>query len=404
MPNQSAFDRTTAIQKSIENHPDPQIQTLAAQDVPGSQIIAALLHEIVPEDIAFELVFVAPGKSGAKVILVRRGTELPLLVKFGETKMVRSEEANFHRFVKSKVPLANRVDIFNGLVEVGEFAAIAYSWAGGYSDVPTLREFFTEDAFVDVLKGLLVELGRWQEPRRDNQLLFDQWDFSDEQVPDKQIPEIIRKVKASSLGSFEKQRLVDALRKPALWRDRLKLQHWSKGLCHGDLNARNVLVAASGTGHVPIVIDYASIVERGCPAQDWARLEREIKFRCVWEAPQVGGLPPDVGRFAENVQAIDALTVPQGSNDPLLGRAIEAIGFIRSEYIQKHRSSADRPDLEYDFFLLFWTLKYVINSDDQLKVPGVLDTILRSALTTLDRIENNLTGSVREVVVSPNPF
>lgn len=380
------WNRICELQNRIEKHQDSRI-VLLGKEQPDAQIMAALLNDIIPIGSEFDLRFVSPGRSGAKVILVLfAGDRLPLIVKFGDEDLVEMEIRNYLDFIKNRFAPAIRVELNGDLVKAEKFGAIAYTWAGGRSDVQTLRDFFagaSMDDLTRVVRSLLEEITRWQASRKSALLPFDRWRWDEDAL--KRITHLI---KASSLPQSDKIRLSNAAAVPNAWRTKLLTKQSAQGRCHGDLNARNVLVTESGSGFLPILIDFASIRAEESPARDWAKLEREIKFGCLWDAD------PNPQRFSSAVPEVDSAVGSAHSvtsNNPSVLKAAMTIRLIRLQYIEMHRAVSDVPEIEYLIFLLNWSLAAILGQDKYIALPKVRDAILRSAIFTLDHVEKALT-------------
>jgi hypothetical protein len=365
---------------------DQRICELATNGYPEVDQLVGFLIQLLPTE-TFEVRFLTPGKSGAKVLLVVfPGQNVPRLVKFGEFGIIEKEWQNFDSVVQNIVPANSRVDLVGSLIHSEEYAAIMYTWAGGAGDVRTFKDFFFQsdfDSVIGVTDQLITVLAQISGAKLQAKSPFDLWSWRGDMM--KRVNSLIRR---SGLAAAERKRLTDALKIPGDWRSKLVTRRCLAGVCHGDLNVGNVLVSRAGSNDFqPVLIDYASVETQQSPAKDWAKLERDIKFRCL------AGSFPSPEQFSNAVLEVDEHVEKGGrytGKNQGIKKAITAIQLIRKRFFEVYGNKSEMADVEYQFFLLQHTLAYSVNDDKSAAAQPVKLAALKSALRSLNSLESAL--------------
>ncbi|MBL7204334.1 MAG: hypothetical protein ISS63_08375 [Desulfobacteraceae bacterium] len=380
--------KVEAIHNRILNHSDSRIRELGKDD-PDSKAMADLLETHIKGSEAFDIRYLAPGRSGSKVILVNFQNRLPIVIKFGRAEDIHREVKNFRTAkVEERIPSEIRPSLSSMTKIVDIHASLAYSWAGGFDDVETFRSFFWKGAIEDIrsiLTFFMTKLFQWHDIRKDTCLPFDQWEWEPPEV----LAEIAQKVRtwAGKEKAEQGNRLVSILYDQQEWRDALVIKRCSKGICHGDMNCHNILIAKIARGYTPKLIDFANVAFECSPARDWAKLEREIKMRClrdkITSPKHFRALLADVDSRCNQENVLR-------NSDEKVTRAVETIKEIREEYTKQVYGASDIPDIEYLYYLFCWTLAFLNNQDIDEAPKDVQNAVIDSAYRTVEMIDSQI--------------
>jgi hypothetical protein len=367
----------------FEDSRDPRVRALVREE-PGAEEMSALLatYDGVANPESFDVRFLAPGRSGAKVFLITHTYKLPVVVKVGLRADVERELRNYRDYeVEETLPQELRPTLkFNK--ETNDYALVVYSWAGGWENVMSFRDFFERaesDVVVHVIDSLMADMFRWHRTTRAAELPFDQWSWDK-----RTLGTISRAVADWPEVGEAKRRILAVLEEQQEWRDTLATMRGSAAVCHGDLNCNNVLLAERGGVPFPKVIDFASVIDGSSPARDWAKFEREIKLRCLRE------LIPDAAEYAHSLALVETSLSDGGSErseEPCISKACRAVESIRRNYVELTANISEIPHVEYLYYLLCWTLAYLANQDGATEAPEVRNAILTSALGIIEQID-----------------
>jgi hypothetical protein len=371
-----------AMLKEFTQAADARLQEVALGD-PDATIMAELLASLPAVTLQSSIRYLAPGRSGAKVVVVNSPQQLPRVVKFGLKTDIQREHKNY---IESQVEERLAQEIRPALHHSAfsdKYGALVYSWAGSWKQVKSFREFFAA-ARVEELEHLVVSLMQglfpWHNVRKSSKLPFDRWKW-DGSI----LSQILDSIQRSQVSTESKRILTAVLQNQNEWRDSLITKHGSVGTCHGDLNCHNVLVT-NETG-LPKLIDFASVLLADCPARDYAKLERDIKLRCL------RNLIGDPAGFVRTLELVDGLTsnvqIVTTTNDPL-AKTIKLVRTLRSSFCEHSANLSDIPLIEYLYFLFCWTLAYLTNHDGVNESPAVRDAIINSAARTLEVLEEEI--------------
>lgn len=355
---------------------------------PDASVMAELLAALPGVSLGSSIRYLAPGRSGAKVVVLINPDSLPLVVKLGKAEDIERETKNYHdSFVEERIPQEMRPALRQS-GRVGDYAALVYSWAGGWEQVQSFREFFrtaNEGTITRLLLHVMTRLFPWHRSRKSPPLPFDLWKW------DNAVWTHLKESLDAWPGTPEtKERLIAALSNPHRWRDALLTKQGGIGTCHGDLNCHNILISKADA--LPKLIDFASVFLEDCPARDWAKLERDIKLRCLRDLVEVPG--EYITALAQVDTACASETVPSNSS-VAVRKTAGAIITLRNQFRQLSTNLSDIPSVEYLYFLLCWTLAYLNNQEGLAEPPEVRNAIIESAVQTLELLEaevNRISG------------
>jgi len=376
------------IYEALSNHRDERIQSLIKGEI-STDILSALFSAHITEEMdPFEIQYLAPGLSGAGIISVSPAKGAPFIIKYGCNAIIEREKNNYKKIGNS---IPNH--LLTGLKSEGKkyrnYNSIAFSWAGGRNKAENIREYFGQEKDIEklrsVVSSLMNNLFQWCGKDTTPRLPIDQWEWK----PPETINAVHERIDGWDQDDQKKKRLSEALHRTERWRDALRNRAFSSGYCHGDLNYRNILVVHDGKNIFPVLIDFASICEGVSPAMDWAKFEREIKFRLLRDAE------PDPAVFRKALQEIETCcdTCTPFHVHPNLEKALNLISLIRSKYSERRTNISDAPHLEYLFFLFYTTLAYAVHGENEGK-PLVQHAVLDSAYRILEQIDRIISSDI----------
>jgi hypothetical protein len=347
---------------------------------PGASVMAHLLASLAGVSVDSSIRYLAPGRSGAKVVVLINPDSLPVVVKFGREVDIEREKRNYiASHVEERIPQEIRPTLRQS-GKVGKYALLVYSWAGGWEQVQSFRDFFrtaNSEAIDGLLPAVMKRLFPWHHSKKSPALPFDSWTWNT--AAWNHLQETLQVWRG---GSEAKERLITALTDQHLWRDALLTKQGGIGTCHGDLNCHNILISKSDA--LPKLIDFASVSLHDSPARDWSKLERDIKLRCLRDLIDV---PAEYITALKQVDSVCASGNTTGGFGVAVTKTARAIITIRSQFGQLSTNLSDIPSIEYLYFLFCWTLAYLNNREGLAEPPEVRDAIIDSASRTLDLLE-----------------
>ena len=376
------------IASAIENHKDSNVKKISRGLSGGVPVVAILLNPHISCDEQFDLRYIAPGKSGAWVLLAMIAGKKPRVIKFGTKSVIEKEKNNYENKVRDSMPSDIIPDLRGDIECFGEYASIAYHWVGNYDNVLSFRDYFLKesscDKLIDIIDNLIQELFQWYQPKTGNSLPSDQWKWYSDDITEK----IEVKINEWDKGDEAKEKLLNVLNDQDLWRDKLPTTiECSNGVCHGDLNCSNIIIVQKEKSLSSKIIDFASVSDKMTPARDWAKMERDIKLRCLRDSNS------DPTKYREFLEKIDTIcnnpeSLNAENNNLHIEKYYRSISFIRNKYCKNVEHCSDMPYLEYLIYLFCHTLAFVtrdeIKEDSQLQY-AVLDSVLRTK-DLIDRI------------------
>lgn len=379
------------IRLKFEESRDLRVKELASGE-PDAGEMAALLaaYDGAADPESIDVRFLAPGRSGAKVFLITHTHKLPVVVKVGARPDLENELRNYSYFeLEETLPQELRPTLKYSEGSK-DYALIVYSWVGGWERVKSFRDFFADseaESVVCITESLMTDMFRWHRPARAANLPFDQWSW-DEMT----LAAVRGAVDAWPVEEEAKSRVLAVLEEQRGWRDALGTKLGSRAVCHGDLNCNNILLAESSGAPIPKLIDFASASGGSSPARDWAKFEREVKFRCLRE------LIPDPAEYADALTRLDLVSdCSEYGDDHSVSKACQVIAVVRRGYEERMSNISDIPRVEYFYYLLCWTLAYLANQDGIAEPLVVRNAILKSALSIIERLDAECEGQ------SPTP-
>jgi hypothetical protein len=351
----------------------------------------ALAHHA--KDTKFSIRSLQPGKS-AIVVLIRPDdlTQKPGVLKFGETKDILQEERNYARLksldtITPGQPALSPADYDSPPLEGHGFCSLYYEWAGAYTDVDTFGKALTAPnpdmrRILDALDKLLTELWRWYEVQ-----------------PQGKIPEFDYRDKKDRILSQLASPQVQALGLPREVRDLVVGWNWQlrlnassvASITHGDLNAGNILLTKDPLVR-PLLIDFQNLKEFACPARDWAKLERELKF--VWFPYALG--EQRRGNFTKELQRLNSSIEHDGGFGELTQRFAQTIQVIRQKYFDMAPTDvreAHMAPVEYFFNLACWEVEYLSKKEFEQSNSGFKGAVLQSTKHTTRLLESAVVQS-----------
>ncbi|MFA6072220.1 MAG: phosphotransferase [Janthinobacterium sp.] len=286
------------------------------------------------------------GRSGAKVLLVRRTTNEgklhPVIVKTAEdTKLIVKEKENYETHVRHKLRHAPNLLKEDSLFLVYEYANTLFD------DPSTLRDGYHRKSISD-LRGFLKRLV---------EVLFEWYTKSARPITNMEQmtlePPLDATIRSLGIDFSPYQYLAEWWEEFRITRSQVSTHNVYR--CHGDLNVGNIMLDMDSVDPVPVFIDFYSIDEE-IEYWDFAKLDRDIKTRLfLKEALQFGIDEKDI---KETVSAIDSINpleregYPYKNVHPIAKKAYTVAKSLRYEVVDNR---GNRPFNDY----YYNTLTYV---------------------------------------------
>lgn len=375
------------IRQALLKAPDKRVSSLIGEDVDGA--VSLIAPHVDKTRREFEFRYLAPGKSGAFVVLLVFSDALARVIKVGPKDLIEREVQNYITFeLANFIPSESILQPLGPIVEGGGRASVAFYWAGGRSRVATVRDCLYElDA--SIVRQLFTEIAKhlfpWHRVQPSSSSPVDL--FLWEPEAKSKTADMLHALDGVP-GRDDLVRFLDV--EPAI-RDLFQQARCSVGFAHGDFHGANVLVVGSGPSRHLRIIDFAGIQKRMCPARDWAKLERDVRFRCR--------RPASLGSLR---QATDLLQLALEEKGPIVSElkpAVAAVRTIRDEYKLHCLGFSDDWELEYLYFFLCWSLNelhsnpLINGSADRLAIAEACGETCQALLRKL--------GSRGEYMVAP---
>ncbi|MBS1803675.1 MAG: hypothetical protein JST28_09925 [Acidobacteria bacterium] len=379
------------IEKQLRQSEDPALRELSEQPLPGCAILARL---IAPHsDLKTGIRYLRSGKSGAGVLLLLPQNNLAKVVKFGPKELIAREFHNFNSVIRQSL-LWSLTEFVNdeALIQVEEsWASFAYRWVGGRYNVQQVLDLIVRsDINVSDITHPVEELiacaFAWY---KDQGLVSDvkppsfSWNWSD--GAKNNLLSILQGYPAQC------QELIRFVSDPfdSVLHEVGNAKFSLAGHTHGDVNFRNVAFFGQKQSRLNCcLIDFERLTGEACPARDWAKLERDLRFKCL------RAIFPDPHRCVEMMKSInncleggtlpslDGIEVQERSN---ILKILGTISAIRSAYIFESEHFSDLPFTEYLWLLLYWWLALLIDTTielDEATQSGIVE-ISRTLLSQL---------------------
>lgn len=368
---------------------DPRITELLKTKNLSIDDFATLVQPFVQSD-HFGVEILAPGLSGASTFVLLPDEALPLFVKLGEEDLISDEVAAFNRVIKDRMPTriaASSLD--RSRSPINQQLALKYVWAGDERRAETLHSAlcngdFTAQQISSYFEELIEPMWRFHASSADNiGMPHFNW-------PESKIAKII-----PILNSFVHQKprvnsLIKVLNGTNRW-EAVQSKLSSKGFVHGDFHTKNVLAIYGSSSIKPFVVDYLLARKGGCPARDWAKLEREIKLLTLREL--AGKDFPNVLSAVNRALAKGRATHRFDFNQHV---CFLAIAEIRKSYIQQAaKKGSEIPRSEYLYHVLCWELEYLVWNHVSPRSPEC-EAIVDSALFTLQSLQQAIAAETND--------
>jgi hypothetical protein len=367
----------------------------ALTDVLGSrgltvQDLAVLVQPLL-KTTEFATEIIAKGFSGTDTFVFLPDERLAMFVKLGKKGIINEEVEAFNSVIKGRMPpriAASGVEVSTKPQK--HHLALQYLWAGDEHRAETLNTALKDG-----------KLSPKQVPSFLRDLIEPMWEFHTSAGISKGMPLFYwakTKVEKISrlLEPFAAQKpqipaLIQILHGTNRW-ENLRFKKSSKGYTHGDFHCSNVLAIIGNHAIRPFVVDYHLARQGQCPARDWAKLEREIKFRTLREISgnDFSAILAAVNRSLQAGVRIKTFTEEQHA-------CLIAIEQIRGSYLEKAGArGSEIPESEYLYHLLCWELEYLFW--DNIAPQSIeLEAMVDSAIYTLRRLQ---AAVVREAATS----
>lgn len=363
---------------------DERLIKLIKEGEPDVQTSCSLLAQHIKHD-DFDFRYLAPGRSGAKVLLLLQSGSLPTVVKLARAELISKESENYKNFINLRMSRRICPTGTECPPAIGGFSSMRFSWAGEWAPVETIRSC-VENAKIPAadLRKCIATLARamfdWSSPSKSVQSLAGRFRWF-ENNKDKAVQELVAYQSRNCKSTGE---LTAIINRKKDW-DSLKLSRWSAGLCHGDLNFTNVLCIKQASGANELcVIDFANVEEDQCPARDWAKLERDLKIKLLQQ------FVPTPAAFAARLKEVNAFLAAsdrrQNWASSQTALCVESISEIRQQYYRRAENSSTSSKVEYLYFLLCWNLAYLLDDEYYTCDPIVKDAIIGSASDMLNAL------------------
>lgn len=148
------------IHNALKNHNDPRVKEIVNQ-IDDLATLTFLLLPHFSENEKFDFRFLAPGKSGAWVLLAMVEGNMPRVIKYGKREVIEKERENYRKRVKGIMSSSLKSDLLESVGYFSDYGSIAYSWAGENADAISFRDYFIKPT---PTKRLLKQLIQWLTP------------------------------------------------------------------------------------------------------------------------------------------------------------------------------------------------------------------------------------------------
>lgn len=380
------------VKKTLETHWDEGVREIGLSGRVPQKVLHELLATHIPDDISsFDFRYVGRGRSKSDalmLIVTRKERTTKSVIKCGPIPELNVEKRKW-RFVQH---LEIRPTRLAGRATVDGFTSVQYSLASGDESALTfadalLNEHYSVADLDRILRRTFDALYQWNGKFRPSSKHPFQFPWR-EQALEKIQQELISH--ESTFGAAQITRLCNLtnLTLPNNWLRTTLLSH--RAICHGDLNTGNLLVGVDKERHIsPCLIDFTWVTSKFAPSLDYAKLERDIRVRCLRKADN------EPTRYSEALEVLDNSLVSESPAtarfaSPAVIKCIHAINTIRSQYNAKFPTDEDRmlAGTEYLFHLLCWMLSYF----DASEYTGLQDDhqreIIKSSLRVYDLLDN----------------
>jgi tetratricopeptide (TPR) repeat protein len=382
---------------------DPLLRPFLSGSQPTFEILVSLLLRHIPPDQQVRIRYLEPGKSGAVVLLLlpERGA-LARVVKVGREDKISAEFENHARAVHGQFPghlIAVPADPQPN-VQAG-WASLSYFWAGGYDNVEQIRTVATSRGFalenlIHQVVALMWNIFDWYKLCETRDSPDRMWEWRD--GAKERVRTVLREI-----ASPEAKSLLSFLDDGALT-TKVSLKTFSKARrCHGDVSCHNVVFSGPISGWTARFIDFGSILEDQCPAYDWAKLERDLRFKCASDLFASSSILPKVFETIDLCLAQPShemslrftnLPVEIKNNKEEIERLIRLIRAIRLAYAERAGRVSDSAQTEYLWFLLYWQLAY-LDSQKYHHEPAIISASIKSAFSTYSMLRDSIESSLR---------
>lgn len=384
----------------LESHGDERVKNLVADGELDARIMGELLAQYVTAQDAqdLDLRYLSQGRSGAKVLLLVSPNRQPRVIKFATSQDIKKEVSNYQSTeVKELINSRYRPELDDKGKVVRNYRSLAYDYAGGGSSTTqTLRNAFqelTEETLTGCIWDLLSGLKQWHRVRQCSQLPFGQWTWRPERR--KAAQNILRNYGSPSGSNTEMiNSLLQVLEgKVGDWRNALVGKRSSRAICHGDMNCDNILIVSTTTGRFPVIIDFGNVKSDWSAACDGAKIERDIKVRCLRKTAQSS---EDYRKMLNQLGEALILGSKPTNTGPEMGKAFSAIQMIRNHCKQLCYVPSEIPMVEYAYFLLCWTLDYFASDEYQKECRTQLPEYTTAVVDAAHQAYREVVEAVKE--------
>jgi hypothetical protein len=315
------------------------------------------------KDARFSIRYLPPGKSAIVVLICPLDVnQKPGVLKFGELSDIEQEAVNYARVerldqgIKPNPPMLSPPDEDSAPSQKRTgFRSLYYEWAASYTDLETLGQILAApsvDLIVvqNALKMLLRRLWEWYQVRPEGRI--PEFDYGNKRG------RIFSQLNRPEIQKLDLPPEIKDLVYGWDWQLRIKMTSVAKDT-HGDLNAGNILLTKDSVVR-PFLVDFQNLKASTCPARDWTKLERELKF--VWFYEALG--QSRRGNFSEELQILNNALERGFSNDlpePTyqFAEIIQQIRQTYFEWVPLEVKEAGMGPVEYFFNLGCWEVEYL---------------------------------------------
>lgn len=393
--------------KMIESHlatpgvVDSALFDLLSKQELSLQDLAMLLQPFLIES-SFRIEALTGGLSKAGALLIVPPASLPIVIKFAEAQIIEDEERLFNKIVVPFMPARLRPgSIEKSCLDDKKILALRYFWSGDEREVSTLHDILIEGALrPQQIRNFIDELASAM------------WTYHSPSSRGGGIPHFnFRDKKAliiSKLEEFIKEvpavpRLISLVRGQERW-PKVRLKRCNSANIHGDFHSKNILAVLHKNRLAPRVVDFHDVQQKESVARDWARLERDIKFRCLFQCA-AGQHNRFVVLLDRLNQSLRASRIPSAFRDQPEELCASAVLAIRETYQENSCKISDVPKSEYLHYLVCFELETLCWDYFDQGDPAQQKEIVRLIASTFIELEQTVqqeAGLTERILAAPH--
>ncbi len=382
---------STKVKNKIELNPDDGVREIGRNGRIPAAILYELLASHIPDAVSdFDFRYVGRGRSDSEILMLivaQKERITKSVIKCGPAVELNAEKRKW-RIVKhlDRNIYPTRTP---GRKQINGFTSVEYSLASGSEEALTFADALLSSEFSQfeldgIIKKVFDALYRGNQPHSRSRHPFSfPWRG-----------DALNKIRQELIDQkFDHGESVEKLiaftnRVPSNWIRTSLTSH--RAFCHGDLNAGNLLIGVGRDRSIsPCLIDFTWLTSRFAPSLDYAKLERDIRLRCLKIAEN------KLSKYSEILCSLDESFDSESANKNVrsthaTAKCIHAINTIRQEFKNKFPVDKELANVEYIFHLLCWILTFSVTPEyEKLERPYRIE-IIKSALRLYGILERKL--------------